>query len=68
MGGASGGGRFFAGSQIIPYASTADRLKALQTTGLSRQQAAMFDQAEREKSMARQQRFVRRGGKRRTYG
>ena len=68
MGGASGGGRFFAGSQIIPYADTAARLKALQTTGLSRQQAAMFDQAERERSMAGQQRFVRRGGKRRTYG
>jgi hypothetical protein len=68
MGGVSGGGRFFAGSQIIPYADTAARLKALQTTGLSRQQAAMFDQAERERSMARQQRFVRRGGKRRTYG
>ena len=68
MGGVSGGGRFFAGSQIIPYADTAARLKALQTTGLSRQQAAMFDQAERERSMAGQQRFVRRGGKRRTYG
>ena len=66
--GVSGGGSFFAGSQIIPYADTAARLTALQTTGLSRQQAAMFDQAEREKSMARQQRFVRRGGKRRTYG
>ena len=66
--GVSGGGAFFAGSQIIPYASTADRLKALQRSGLSRSQAAGFDQAEREKSMARQQRFVRRGGKRRTYG
>lgn len=66
--GVSGGGAFFAGSQIIPYASTADRLKALQRSGLSRSQAAGFDQAEREKSMARQQRFVRRGGKRSTYG
>ena len=68
MGGVSGGGRFFAGSQIIPYADTAARLTALQKSGLSRRDAAMFDQAERERSMAGQQRFVRRGGKRRTYG
>ena len=66
--GVSGGGSFFAGSQIIPYASTAARLTALQKSGLSRRDAALFDQAERERSMAGQQRFVRRGGKRRTYG
>ena len=66
--GVAGGGSFFAGSQIIPYASTAARLKALQGTGLSSRDAALFDQAERERSMAGQQRFVRRGGKRRAYG
>ena len=66
--GVAGGGSFFQGSQVIPYADTAARLTALQKTGLSRRDAAMFDQAERERSMAGQQRFVRRGGKRRAYG
>ena len=66
--GLSGGGALYAGSQDVPYASTEERLQILAAKyGWTLAEAAAYDMAQRERRMGRQQRFIRRGGKRIQY-